>query len=471
MDRIKHAILVFTLSLIFGPMIAQTDSVYTLSLAEAQDFAIDNYFLSKNAELDIKAAQKKVWETTAIGLPQVTGSAGLQYVLGDIPILDFSATMGDAFAPFVGYVNDVSGVDDPNRFNNYMAAYNEQNPAGEPEPITPRSTLTYGLTVSQLIFSGEYIVGLQASKAYKGLSLESYEKIKIDLRESIAGTYYAILILEANKNVLAETLNNLKLNLEHTTKYYEQGLVEDTDVDQLDLTVKRTENSLRTIENQIESLSKLFKYQLGLEVDTDVKLTDKIDPLLENNIINPTAYVFSLEDNIDYKMLKTQENLMDLSLKREKSTFLPSLAGFYQYSDKTEKAALDFTINHVVGLNLSVPILSSGMRIAKVGQARIELDKAQNMKDQEAQRLILTAQQSTFDYNTALQNYYNEKQNFDLSEKVFNKATARFKEGMVSSLELSIFNNQYLQAQLTYASAIQELLTAKIALDKAYNKL
>jgi outer membrane protein TolC len=261
------------------------------------------------------------------------------------------------------------------------------------------------------------------------------------------------------------------MNLEQTRKSYEVGLLEENDVDQLNLTVKRTENDLTTLDNQIKTMSRLLKYQLGVSSDVNLELTSTLDNLITENIISDSAYTFILEDHIDYKLLDTQEELQRLLLNREKTMYLPTVSGFYTYSDKTNKTAFDFTINHMIGIGVSLPILTSGSRAAKVSQARIEKEQAQNMKEQESERLILTAQQARYDYQTALRKYYNEKENFELSEKVFNKATERYRLGMMSSLELSIFNNQYLTAQLTYATAIQELLTSKVSLDKAYSQL
>ncbi len=460
MNRLKLAALLFVLGAVTGVINAQTDTVYKFTLPQAQDFAINNFFVSKNAALDIESAQKKIWETTAIGLPQVSGKVDYTY-MPDIPEMSFPQTIMGANK---GNNEPIVGGDfrDPNFYSMVP---------GESFKMGVTNNVSYSLMLTQLIFSGEYIVGLQASRIYKLFAVENYDKVKINIRESIASSYYAILILKENKVVLEETLKNLKMNYEYTKKFYEQGLVEDTDVDQLQLTVKRTENSLRTIENQIQYLSKLFKYQIGIEADTRVEFLDSIAMLLKINIIEPTNYKFNLDEHIDYKLLTTQEDLQSLSLNREKSTFLPTVSGFYQYKDQFKNPAFNMNIKHIIGVSLSMPIVSSGMRLAKVGQAKIELDKASNMKEQEALRLTLTAQQSMFDYNTALANYYNESDNITLSEKVLKKATIRFKEGMVSSLELSIFNNQYLQAQLTYATAIQELLTKKIALDKAFSKL
>ena len=333
-----------------------------------------------------------------------------------------------------------------------------------------KQNLSYGANINQLIFSGEYIVGLQASKVYKLLSEENFEKVKIDLKETIAGTYYTLLILSENERVVKETLENLYLNLEHSKQTFKVGLIEDTEVDQLNLTVKRTENQLRSIENQLETMYRMLKYQMGLESNIQLSLADNLTDLLTQNIIVDSAYSFVLEDNIEYKMLNTQEELQQLSLNREKSLLLPSISGFYNYTGVTNSTAFTPPKN-MVGLSAKWTIFQSGMRTAKISQAKIALEQAGNMKTQESQRLILAAQQARFDYQTALTKYFNEEINFELSKKVFDKTTVRYKEGFVSSLELSLINNQYLGAQLSFAVAIQELLTAKVALDKAYNKL
>lgn len=459
MKKLKLLMLII-ITFLMSNINAQVDTTYKFTLQQAQDYAIKNFFLSKNAELDVKAARKKMWETTAMGLPQLNGKMDYSYI-PDIPEVNFPQTlMGvnkGANDPIVG-----GDFRDPNFYSVVP---------GRSVKMGVTNNITYSVVLTQLIFSGEYLVGLQATKVYMLFSEENYDKVKINIKENVASSYYALLILKENKSVLKETLDNLKLNYGYTKKFYEQGLVEDTDVDQLNLTVKRTENSLRNVENQIEYLSKLFKYQIGVNVDTKIEMTDSINQLLEKNIIEPTSYKFKLEDHIDYKLLETQERLKHLNLNVNKSSFLPTVSGFYQYKDQVNTPDFNTNIKHIVGVSLSLPILSSGMRMAKVSQAKIEFDKASNMKQQEAVRLTLKSKQSMFDYNTALANYYNEYDNINLSKKVLDKATIKFKEGMVSSLDLSLFNNQYLQAQLSYAKAIQDLLVKKIALDKAFNKL
>jgi outer membrane protein len=343
---------------------------------------------------------------------------------------------------------------------------------GEPVKLGVENDVSYNLLLTQLLFSGEYIVGLQASKTYRQLTEESYEKTNIELKEMVAGTYFSIVILEKNAELLKGTVDNLSNIYNDTKKSSELGLIEVTEADQIAINVKRTSNQLRAVERQVEFMYKMLKYQLGLSMNSEVILTEDIDGLIDANLITlDNLYTFNLEDNIDFRLLSTQEKLNQLSLRREKSLYLPSLSAFYQYNDRLERADFDFTMRHMVGVSMSIPIFNSGMKNAKVSQARIELEKSQLQKDQEAQALFMVADQARFDYLNAMETYQNEIDNFELSTRILENTTAKYTQGMVSSMDLTLANNQFLEAQLTISTAILDLLNAKIALDKAFNKL
>jgi len=439
MKLTRNFLLVITTHFIFPfSVLAQNDSILSLSLKEAQDFALNHFYVSRNAELDVKAASNRVWESTAIGLPQVSINGQYQRYLDDT-LPSFAIPAGPD-----GELMDVS--------------------------IFERDNYSLTANVSQLIFSGEYIVGLQAARIYKSLSEESFEKTGIDIRQAVAGTYFTILTLTENKKVLGKTLDNLRLILDQTRKIYEAGMMEDTDVDQIDLTLRRTENDMQSVSNLLETMHKMLKYQMGITTKDSIVLTENLNALVDVNTIDQSVYSFDLDNNIDYRILNTNEQLQHLLLKREKSSVLPNVSGFYTYNAVLNQTP--FTPpQHLVGLTAGWNIFESGMKTAKIAQARIEYEKAQNMKEQEAERLILAAGQAQDNYITALTKYYNEEQNFLLSEKVMNKTAEKYREGLVSSLDLSLTNSQFLQAQISYTMAVQELLNSKISLDKAFNKL
>ena len=105
-------------------------------------------------------------------------------------------------------------------------------------------SMNASLTVSQLLFSGSYIVGLQSAKVYKNISALNKIKTDQDVKEMIANSYYNVLIAEENKIILQQTYDNLGKTFAEMEAMQKQGLIEDTDVDQMELTVSNIKSSL-----------------------------------------------------------------------------------------------------------------------------------------------------------------------------------------------------------------------------------
>jgi outer membrane protein len=461
MKVFKRICLLFLMAITPFALFAQNDSVMRFSLKEAQNYGLENFFLSKNASLDIESSRKQVKEYTAMGLPHINAGADYTYI-PVVPTMNFPITTLENTVPQTD--QPVSGNDVHNGISLNM----------EPQVIDlgVKNNINYNIMLTQLIFSGEYLVGLQASKTLLQLSEETYEKTKIELKQLIANSYYTILVLKINEKLLSESTDNLKKISDETNAIAGKGLIEKTEADQVKINVKRIENQLFSVQRQLEFMQKMFKYQLGLPDSAKIELSDSLRILVDNNLLNtPQTYNFDLNSNIDYRLLSTNEELKLLSLKREKSLYLPTLSGFYKYQDNTNTAGFNFTMKHMLGISASVPIFASGYKQARVGQAKIALLESQNMKSQVSTRLIMEAQQASFDYSSALERFNNEKENFELSKRILETTTQKFKLGMVSSMDLTLTNNQYLQAQLTYSGSILDLLNAKVKLDKAYNQL
>ncbi|HKL09340.1 MAG TPA: TolC family protein [Bacteroidales bacterium] len=410
-----------------------------LSLQDALDYALQNNITLQNAALDIEAARKKVWETTAIGLPQVNGNFNYQHIPGDLPTFD----MAD---PMTGETQSIK--------------------------LGVKNSSTYSLTLSQLIFSGEYIVGLQASKTFLKISQLSHEKQNIETKNGVITSYVSVLILERNRAITDSSLQNIESLLNETRQLYKQGFMEETDVDQLQITYNSLVNTQKTIERQIDISRKLFKVLLGTGLNTRLVLTDDLEQL-EATMIHSSANIpeFDLMENIDYRLAENQERVSELNYKREKTKYLPAISAFYTYQDKTNKAAFDFTINNIIGVNVDVPIFSSFQRNAMVKQAKIELEKAQNNKALAAENLVIQSQQARYSFLEAREKYDLAHQNLALSQKVFENTSKKYKQGMASSMELTQANNTYLQTQSEYINALFELYKSKIELDKILNEL
>lgn len=399
-----------------------------LSLKQAQEYAMENSLTVKDGLYDLDIAQKKIWESTAIGLPQAEAKLMYNHNPGSIPTIQFG--------------NDLVSVGVKN------------------------STSITG-TVSQLIFSGSYIVGLQASKTYKEMVAQTLEKTKVDLRESVAQSYYHVLLMSETSAVLKENLSNLQKTLFDTEKMLEKGFAESTSVDQLKIAVNDLQLSLSTTRNQEQVARRMLNFLLGLTLDSEIELTDKLENIaLGLNRDRIVATPFDLSKNISYSMATTDEKVKKLLYRLELTSYLPTVAGFYQYQKPLPVPPVNFQPVNMLGLSVTLPIFSSGQRYSKVGQAKLALKKSEIAKEQAARSLTMEYLQSRDDFNTAWDKYLSSKSSMALSKKVFNETTIKFNNGMATSMELTQANDKLLQAIGSLYSAEFDLLKAKIRLDK-----
>ncbi len=421
----------------------QADSILSLSLDEAKKYALSNSPIIKSSELDIESAKKKIWETTAIGLPQASAKYAYSYII----------TLPDIYKKFAVMGGTQQGATTMNL-----------------DDLKTSSTLD--ITVSQLIFSGSYLVGLQTSRVYKSLSELALSKSQQDLAESVTQSYVLVLVVKENKRIIDSMYNNLKSIYESMKAIYAQGLIEETDVDQLEITVNTLKNNADLLERQTDISERLLKFQIGYPLDKKISLTDSISYLLSNFENNEILLKnFNVENYVDYKLLETQKRLMKLNLMLNKSAFLPEVAGYYQHDKNFNNKAISFTPPDIVGISVNIPIFSSGMRLAKVSQARISYEKAILNQEQSAKSLQISYEDSKSKYLSSLQNYETAKKNLQLAEKIYNRSLIKFKEGVITSIELTQVQNQYLQSQTNLYNSIIELTNAKLKLEKLLSSL
>ena len=418
----------------------------SFSLKEAQNYAIENNQAVNNARLDILIAKKKIWETTAIGLPHADMSLGHNYNI-DLPTTLMPAKIFNPNAPDGEFIEMKFGTTHNTSFN---------------------------FKATQLVFSGEYLVGLAASKIYKNLSENQLEKSEQEIKETIANTYELILIAEERKAIIDSNITSTKSILEDTQAMYESGFAEETDANQLQINLSTLTNGLKSAERQVRILKELLKFQMNIPLTIPIELTEDLETLLSQlNIEGIMGSAFNQENHIDFKIISTQEQIQKLSVKREKSTFLPTVSAFYNHQESM--MGNDFEVfsggswydANIVGLSINIPLFSSGQRLTKVSQAKIELNKLENSKQQLSESLYFQVTRARAEFEDAYDKYNLEQDNKKLTATIFNNYQIKYKNGMATSLDLTQAQLQYLNTEEAYFQAIFNLLDAKNKLDKA----
>ena len=440
----------------------QTETI-SLSLKQAQEYAIKNNAISKNSAIDMEIAKKKIWETTSMGLPQISAQANYQHLF-KVPELSlggstFLATKLPAGTPITS--------DDINNQNVYMGFT-----PGAPIALGVKNNTTLDITVSQLLFSGEYIDGLQATKVFYTMTDQNRQKTEIDLKESVANTYAMALVFEQTLIVLNQSSENTNKTLTDMQAMLKQGLVENTDVDQIELVSLTLKNAISSMSRQIDATYDLLKFQLGMPFADKLVLSDNLDNIA--NTVNLETLIgtqFNINNNLDYQILTTSEEISKLSLKREKSTYLPNLTAVYRHQEMVNQPEFNFNPKDLVQVSMNIPIASSGMRNAKVQQRKLELEQVINTKNNLANGLQLQYVNTLNELTTAYEKYLNDQRNIELTKRIFDKSLIKFNEGLATSRDITEFLNQYLTAQSNMYNSMLSLISAKNKLDKLNNNL
>jgi outer membrane protein TolC len=428
-----------------GILRAQTDTPgLTLSLKEAQDYAVQNNKMMISSRMQVEASRVAVWETISNALPQVTVSGSFT----DNLKLMTTLLPGEFF-----------------------------NQPGVKIPVTFGSQFNSGASVQAtlLIFNAPLYIGMETTKLATRLSEKNLVRTELDTRESVSQAYYLILVSERSLLILDKNLENLREILKATKSMFSVGMAESTDVDQMISNVSMLENTRSSLERTIEVNYNLLRLQLGLAPETKLALSETLETITADIDIEALASQdFDHRKNINFMLVEDQEKMSSLALKSQKASVLPTLAGFYNYGvngmgDKISDQ--QWFRNSMAGLQLSIPIFGSGQRYSQIKKARINLNNATNTKELVAEQLLLQEKQLRYNLVNANLQYQNQEQNVEVSRRVYISTENKYRQGMASSLELTQANSLYLQAENNYISALMNLLQTKLALNKLLNNM
>lgn len=407
-----------------------TSQPQTLSLQDAVSFAVDHNKSLKASRLNIELQQKMITEAISAGIPQINANLGYQTNFGQ------SVDMGET-----GF------------------------------SIKMEDNLTLGASASWTVLNGEWIVGIQTAKIAKTLASQQVDADALDIKSTIYNSYYTILVCERLVQILQENLDNMSRILEHTQNMYKAGTVEISDVDQIRITVGQLNNSLLSMERTLDINYNLLRIQLGLKAGTPITLTDHLEDFLgEEGFANLALKDFDINNNLQYQLTLTQEELQKKAVSAKKWAYAPTLSAGYNYQYQIVSGGF-MTIPHTATVTLSVPIFSGLQRKSQLDQEKITLQQTQLNKSLLEDQLRLNEAQYKYDLQNATENYNLQKENVEVAKSVLGHYQAKFNVGNISSLDLTQANNNYLEAENNYTSACLDLLEAQTNLLKLYNEL
>lgn len=444
-----------------------------ISLDQAIQIALANNTDIKRSLLSVRDADQQVRTAWSNVMPEITSSANYTRNL-EVPV---------NFIPEVVF-----------------------NPNGDPDNLVPVAFGTDnnwqgGFTISQTIFNGQAFVGVSTSSLYKSAQSEGLRATAQGIVTQTRMAYYQVLIAKEQVRLQQSRLERVRKNLEDTRKSYEQGLVDEYAVMQLEVQLENIKPELTSAEfSQKEAVRNLLDamglpVSLSLEVKGDLSSFDiqapntskeenralkKVDRMTALSLeSDSTLLQRAFEMRGDLRVLDVRQQLQEKQIKARKSKYLPSIVANYNlrwsaaqpgnpvfFGTERQRARSQ---TFMVGVQL--PLFQGFRRDAAIQQAQIQrkdLQLQEYQTKQNAESEITSAEESI---REAFQTEAARKRALDLAQKGYDRALKRYQAGLGSQQEVTDAELQLRKAEVGYAQMVFNYLAAKAQYDQAVGKV
>ena len=411
-------------------VVAQEQKTLSLSLTQAQDYAVEHNYTVRNAALDVQKAEATKWKAISSMLPQVSGQ------------FDYSN--------MCGYELNLGAMSIP------------MNPSG-----------SLGITTAIALTSSQ-IMGVVMSNISKQMSDITLEKSDMTTRSSVKSVYVSILAMEEIVSLLDSSLANIQRLHRMTEESVRAGAAEQISADKLAVQVASMQNTIRANRRSLTMLYNTLLLQLGADVDSKLQLTTKMDEILNiDRAAQLTMGTFDKTRNYDYQLLEQSEQLSQKQVTSAWLGFTPSLSVYHQYSYKTyfgKSEGMNMTPPNMIGASLSLPIFQSGSRAAAIREAKINHQETLNSKQQAEDGLAVQYNQLCYDLVSAIESYRLQRTNLEVTQRVLENTSNKYRHGHASNLEVTNASTDIITAQSNYIQAVMNVISAQVSLEQLLGK-
>ena len=467
-NMIRWGSFIFSLILLASGTV-QSQQRYRLTVNQAADLALKNVTEIKNLQIDRELQLAKNKEYVGQTMPQVNGSIQTQHFF-NIPV----TLLPDFVSPSVYQVLTDNGV---------------RNGAGSPisKPTTPTRYFpaqfgvpwqsSAGIQFQQLLFQPDLFIALKARKKAIDYTDANIKVMEDSIKSNVARAYYSVLIAEKRKKYLDASIKRLDKLKSDQEKLYKNGFAEHLDIDKTQVTL----NNLNTTSTQIERLIEIgyasLKFSLAINQTDTLELSDSLSvDLVKKDLLELSN--FNYNDRKEIQLLNVVKDLQGLDLKRNKLSYIPTVATYFSYSRNAlgqKFNLLNFSDpwfkTSLWGINLNVPIFDGGQKAQRIKQANLNLQKTNNTIANVQRAIDLQLKASSILFKNALSSLDMQDKNVVLAEKVYNTTKKKYEQGLGSSFELLQTASELENAQSNYFQSLYDAINARISYNRALGKL
>ena len=412
----------FLVSLISFASLSQ-DNVKHLSLQEAVTASVSNNDAIKLSSLDEQIARAKFRQTDAMLIPQANFSYSAFTTNNPLNAFGFklqqrSITEAD-FNPEL--------LNNPSATPDFATKFELQQPLINIDMLYQRKAAATQVEMYQLLSqrTKEY-VGFETEKAYLQLQM----------------------VYDENK-VLNEALSTSKAVYKFSKDYYDQGLIQKSDLLNAELHVMNIETLIKSCQSGIQDASDKLSILMGRPIN----VVYSIDSTGINNAVIADR-ADTPNDRPDFKALQKGMQSYDMMMKSSRMSSLPRLNAFASYQWNDTKM-LGFNASaYIAGVQLSWNILNGNRTRNTISQQSLEKEKLAKQLDQQRSEAQLQINHARRQISEASFVMKQQQLAVEQASEALRVLQNRYTQGLVNTTDVLIAQTQLSQQQIGYVRAV-----------------
>jgi outer membrane protein len=337
------------------------------------------------------------------------------------------------------------------------------------------NTSSAQFTATQAIFNRDVLLASSTASRLNSQAEQNTTKVRIETVVNVTKAFYDVLATTQQIKVNEESISRLERSLKDAYSRYQSGIADKTDYKRATILLNNARAALKGSREQLKYRADALNTLIGHPTDKQISLL--YDTLtLEQDILLDTTQSLSLSSHIDYRLLYTQKELQQASVRYSSWAFLPSISAFGAYNLNYQNNTFGELYNQrypysYVGLTLALPIFQGGKRILKVQETKL----AANRLDVTLTNLENTLQteytRAMSAYKTNLENYLSQRENIQLAEEVYSVVNLQYRSGIRTYLDVTIAETDLRTTRLNYINALYQVLASKMDVLRALGQI
>ncbi|HOF56246.1 MAG TPA: TolC family protein [Prolixibacteraceae bacterium] len=414
-------------------------------------FALENNHNIRKAQFDKEKSAQARQEILGALLPQVSGTGNLNYNIQKSRFI-MPNFMNEFLPP---------GMQDPNAAK-YMTIEMGTN-----------YTAGIGAVLNQQIVNLSLFNAVDIARTAEELTSLAAEAREEDVISQTANLFYAIQATEYAAGMFGRSIEIMDSVLISMETSYASGLIRKVDLDRLKVTRTNMSTQRASVINAVEVQKNLLKLQMGMDISEQLEI-EKINPEIfdiQTNIGDFQDFDPNLQTS--YKMLNRQQNLQQLQKKAAIYENFPVLTAMINYnytgvSDEFFRGETNYWFgSSMAALNLRIPLFGGLSRSSKIKQANFELLKVREDEAILKQSLSMAHKNALLKLEDSRNAIQIQKANMAMAEEVYRVTERNYSQGIASMSDVLNSNSSLIQAQMSYADALNNFMKAYVELRKA----